>query len=454
MLARIGTKKPKIFGVMDLTAGYHQGPLKPECAWLTAFITFMGLYEFNRVPMGLKGAGPYFQMVMATIVLVGLLYVICELYLDDILIYAATNEEFLASLRKVFERCRQYNITVNPDKCKFGLAEVEYVGHTINKEGIKFTQEKILACLAIPKPQRVEKLQTFLGLANYFRDHIANHSRMAQPLHQLIPKGATGKHPVQWNEPAEEGFNQLLSAIEKCPTLYFLKNNAEVFLHTDASDNGIGAYLFQKQGKNTYPVAFVSKSLNPTQLRWSTHEKEGYAIYYTLTKLEYLLQGIHFTMMTDHANLVYINTEGSPKVKRWKLAIQEFDFSVYHIPGKDNVVADAFSRLGDRQPVEGSVESLATTWLNALTVADAIAKTAHGDEQWLSRLPTAPYNREEEEKVHNAFSGHSGVESTCERLKQTGLNREHMREHVKYFIKKCPLCQKMTYLKPPIQVLL
>ena len=96
-----------------------------------------------------------------------------------------------------------------------------------------------------------------------------------------------------------------------------------------------------------HPIAFMSKSLNKTERNWTTIEKECYAIVHTLRKYEYLLRDVKFTLKTDHANLLYMNIPPSSKVLRWKLAIQEYDFDVYHIPGPDNIAADAFSRLMD-----------------------------------------------------------------------------------------------------------
>jgi hypothetical protein len=94
MLQRIGSRRAKFYGIMDLTSGYHQAPLSWESQVLTAFITFMGVFEYLRVPMGIKGAAAYFQQVMATFVLVGLVHIICECYQDDILTYGETEEEF------------------------------------------------------------------------------------------------------------------------------------------------------------------------------------------------------------------------------------------------------------------------------------------------------------------------------------------------------------------------
>ena len=121
MLQRIGEKRAKFYGVMDLTAGYHQLPLATTSMLFTAFITFMGLYHWFRLAMGLRGAAPYFQRTLATIVLAGLMYAICELYIDDLLVFAQTIPVFLENLRCVFMALRLYNIALNPKKCRFGI---------------------------------------------------------------------------------------------------------------------------------------------------------------------------------------------------------------------------------------------------------------------------------------------------------------------------------------------
>ena len=115
-------------------------------------MTHMVVYEWNRVPMGLKGAGPWFQGILAAIVLTGLIYFICELYIDDLLVYGDTDDEFCARLDIVLSRLAYHNITVNPDKCELGLPELEFVGHVINEHGLSHTREKIEKVLQIPPP--------------------------------------------------------------------------------------------------------------------------------------------------------------------------------------------------------------------------------------------------------------------------------------------------------------
>ena len=116
-LRRIGSRKPKIFGIMDLTQGYHQAPLRKTTKAYTAFITFSGVYDFTRLPFGPKRVPSYFQEIMATVVLVGLIHMICEMYIDDCSVFGDTNIEFVSRLRLVFERFTKHNLYLKANKC-------------------------------------------------------------------------------------------------------------------------------------------------------------------------------------------------------------------------------------------------------------------------------------------------------------------------------------------------
>ena len=367
--------------------------------------------------------------MMATVVLAGLIYIICEVYLDDIIVHAKTQTEFFERLRQVFDRFRKHKITLNPTKCQFGLPQVEFLGHVLNEEGLSFSEKKKNGIRDFELPTHGKGLKSFLGLANYFRDHIKNHSMIVHPLQEMI-RDYDRNRKLIWTPETRKSFEVIKEAITDCPTLYFMDNVSPIYLHTDASDYGIGAYLFQLTDGVEKPTAFISKTLAREQFRWSTPEKEAFAIYYALIQLEYLIRDVHFTIRTDHKNLTYINTETNPKVKRWKLAIQEFDFSLEHIIGKDNIIADVFSRLC---PTVG--EELCSLE-ESIYLLDEF------------RIPEAAYKQIG--KVHNSIVGHHGVERTLDKLMKQGSPWDFMREHVRRFIKNCPCCQKMSYLKVPI----
>jgi len=185
------------------------------------------------------------------------------------------------------------------------------------------------------------------------------------------------------------------------------------------------------------PIAFLSKSLSPVERRWSTIEKEQYAIFYALKQWEHLLKGRQFRLRTDHANLLKMNNN-SPKVTRWKLALQEFNCIVEHVAGKDNIAADALSRLVESEPTSSThpndaedTAMIAAIGFNAIRIPNDHYKTIAS--------------------IHNSFNGHFGVEKTLQKLKTRGLSWPHMRAHVRLFVKECPCCQKMSQIKPVIQ---
>jgi hypothetical protein len=424
MIQRIGSKRPKFFGVMDMTSGYHQAPMAPMSRVLTAFICFMGVFEWLRVPMGAKNAGPYFQRVMATVVLVGLLYVICELYIDDCITYGETEEEFITNLRQVFQRFREYNISINPKKCRLGLDKIEFVSHVISRDGITFSDEKRKKVVDFPLPSTGKKLLGFLGLVNYFRDHLPDMTGKLKDLRKLF---RSLKGPVEWTPELEQHFYTVRDTVANCPALFFPISDGEVVVMTDASDFGIGAYIFQRVDGQERPIIFLSKALHGAQLNWSTIEKEAYAIFYTLKTHDHLLRDIPFTLKTDHKNLTYINLESSQKVRRWKLFLQDFNFKMEHVAGVDNPVADAFSRLcvNINEVPEYS--------------RDIVLATLQTVKERDFKIPTAEYHKIGQ--VHNSRVGHLGVEATLDLLRANKDIWKHMRLHVKHFIKQCPICQ-------------
>ena len=429
MIIRIGAHRASIYGIMDLTLGYHQAPISLNTRIYTAFITFAGIFQFTRLPFGPKRAPSYFQEMMASVILAGLIYFICEVYLDDVIIFADNTNDFIDRLRKLFTRFRLKNICLKASKCKFGLSKIEYVGRTISKEGVSMSTKKINSVLDFPKPMVNTQLRSFLGLANYFKDFVPNHSNVVSPLFKMVDHSAKKQTALNWTPEGEAAFVMVRSLIANSPTLYFIDNNAPIYLMTDASDYGIGGYLYQVINNTKQLVALVSKSLTQTQLAWSTIQKEAYAIFFCCTHLDNLLRDRKFTILTDHKNLTFIKQASNPMIVRWHLALQELDFQILFVPGVDNVIADAMSRLCINNKPE---------------VPTAILAAIDG-----------PYvinndNYKTIESVHNAMVGHGGVERTLRKLQDLKLTWKNMRLDVKTYIRECPCCQKMSQIKIPI----
>ena len=347
IIHRLGEKKATYFAVIDLTQGYWQIPICDESQHLTAFRTAEGLYEWTRLGMGLKGAGPYFQYHMANTIFPDLIYKSLEVYLDDIITWGETHEELLENLQKIFSKLQEFNVFINPNKIKIGMSEVEYVGHVIDRHGQSFSQMKQDQVLNFRKPKTVKDMKSFLGVISQFRDHVDHFGDITSPLYALTNEYDKVKHnQIKWNGELEQAYENVKSKVANCPKLFFLNDKDPIYLNTDASNIGIGAYLYQVVEAKKFPIKFISKALSKTERRWDTVEKEAFAIFYALQKLKYLLHDRTFTIQTDSKNLSYMNAENkSQKVQRWKLSCQEFDFKVEHIPGEVNIEADGFSRL-------------------------------------------------------------------------------------------------------------
>jgi hypothetical protein len=384
---------------------------------------------------------------MANTVLRGLIYNICDIYIDDIIIYASTEEEFIENLDKVFNRLRQYNVTLNPTKTFVNLSSIEYVGHTISADGISISSQKKQDVLDVPLPINQQDLKSFLGLVSYYRDHLRNHSTMVHPLHQLL-LDYKPRNKIKWTEELKSTFLQIQESVNNAPPLQFVDYEAPVFLHTDASDIGIGADLFQMKGGVVTPIAFISKALNKTESRWSTPEQECYAIFYALVKYEYLLRDIFFTLRTDHRNLTFLNESPMQKVKRWKMAIMHYNFNLEHIPGKDNIIADALSRMV-KKPATLFNKTNDTDRTYSDEYIYAIDEETLRDVSYF-RLEDNIY--EHLSYVHNSIIGHHGVERMITMLRTANTTWKSMRSDCRKFILQCAECQKMSAIKFPIHI--
>ena len=187
------------------------------------------------------------------------------------------------------------------------------MGHQLDADGIHFSAEQLSKVAEFPTPLGPKGLRSFLGLANYFRDHVLRYADMERPMRDVLTKHDKSKK-FQWTRLKERGFHAMQVAVRDCAKLYFLKDDpdTQIILHTDASDYVYGAYLCQVVGDREYPVLFMNKSFHGAELNWKSQDKERGAIYKALEKFQYLLCNRYFILETDNKNLTFLNTATVP----------------------------------------------------------------------------------------------------------------------------------------------
>jgi len=226
-----------------LVSGYWQIPIRQSDQHKTAFFTHLGLYEFLRLPFGLKTAPNTFQQILHT-VFADYLHKWLVVYVDDIIQWAMTDEEALAQYSLLFQRLVKVGVQLKPSKCTFLAKEIEILGHRITQEGRTPISKGVEAILSMPTPTNTSAVKRFLGLCGYFRDFIPCMSTRTQALRSLLKKGVS----FHWTGETAREFQDLKQAITGPDVMLFHPDwHAQFELHVDASKLGCGAMLAQEK---------------------------------------------------------------------------------------------------------------------------------------------------------------------------------------------------------------
>lgn len=274
----------------------------------TAVITPFGLFEFLRMPFGLKNAAQAFQRLMD-----GVLRDMdcCFVYLDDVLV--SSSNQHKEDLQAVCRLLSSNGLVLNREKCLFGQSSVSFLGHNVSSNGITPLAEKVRAISDFPTPQDKQGLQRFLGMLNFYHRFLPGIASTLLPLTEATQGKAK---TLTWTEKEEEAFTKAKGVLAAAVMLIHPDQNAETKLTVDASDYAIGAELAQLQQGMWKPIAFFSRKLLPVQQHYSTFDRELLAIYSAVKHFRYFLEGHVFSIYTDHKPLTYAFGSTSDKSPR------------------------------------------------------------------------------------------------------------------------------------------
>ena len=300
---------PAFITTLDMKSAYMavEGAEADRCK--TAFATPMGLFQFKRMPFGLKGA-PMSMSRVGMAVLKDVVYSEGYLFYDDITVVTGADDDtnrrsawsrHCRAVRRVLRRCVKHGLKLHRGKCKFAVKQADWVDRNISEEGLRKRDDGALQSLNnFPVPTTKRELQRFLGLAGYYRAFVENYAGVVEPLRALLPKGAG----FSWGNEQQRAFEQVIAAINTDAVLKIPDWGKPFVLETDASDIAVGATLNQEDADGRLrPVKILSRSLSSTERKYSATERELLALVWSIQRLRPYLAHVPFRAVVGYNNL-------------------------------------------------------------------------------------------------------------------------------------------------------
>jgi hypothetical protein len=275
-------------------------------------------------------------------VLRGLQWKTCLIYIDDIIVFGNSFENTLENFRTVLHRLRWANLKLKVSKCELFKKEVIFLGHQVGRLGVSADPAKIEVMKSWPRPQTIVNVQSFLGTVGYYQKFIPNYGKNAAPLFLFNRKNAE----FYWEEEQETAFQTLKKLMCEAPILAYPRQTGLLILDTDASDDGVGGVLSQIQDGEEKVLYYFSQTMNKHQRQYCATKRELLAVIVGLKKCRHYLYGTHFLIRTDHASLVWLVNFKDPEgmIARWISQLQEYDYRIEHRKGTLHGNADGLSR--------------------------------------------------------------------------------------------------------------
>ena len=482
----VGRHHSKVFTTVDLTAGFWQQALEEQSRQYTAFsVPGKGArYQWRVTPMGLQGSPASFSRLMD--------YIMREIkgvltYVDDVLVHTPTHEEHLRQLEEVLLRLRKYGLKLNVNKTIVGANMVQYLGYTLNEEGVAPSTDKLKAVRDFETPKDVKAIREFIGLANYFRFLIPRFAMLAAPLTELTKKDNKWKGgPLP--PFAKQCFQKLKDHLCSNPIVVFPDRKRRFILQTDAATGdaerpgGLGAVLLQAQEDGSERVvAYASRALKTHEMNYSAFLLEMAAACYGIDHFDTYLKGRQFTLCTDHRPLEKLGSVHKKTLNRLQQMMLEYDFELRYKEGKENQVADFLSRnvvatiTEDRQQLRDMQRQDPQTNKVINFLKEGILPEAKREAIWVRRFAEncfmeddliwyklqtktrerpvlwapPPVRTQILQAAHVTIeAGHGGPDRTADRVKQA-YYWPGVIHHAQNFVKQCATCQAAKARLPP-----
>jgi len=393
----------QVLSSLDALSGFTQLELDPNDVEKTVFRTHRGLFQFKRMPFGLRNGPSIFQRVMQGI-LSQYLWLFCLVYIDDIVVYSKSYEDHIDHLDLVLEAIEKAGITLSPSKCHLFYGSILLLGHKVSRLGLSTHLEKVKAILDLQRPRKLSQLQTFLGMVVYFSAFIPYYASICAPLFHLLRKGARWR----WGAEEEYAFETAKNALRSGPVLGHPIEGLPYRLYTDASDEALGCALQQIQpirvkdleGTRTYTrlrkqydaglpppkltttlstkiadsptddkwgdsfdssvvhvervIAYWSRTFKSAECRYSTTEREALAAKEGLVKFQPFIEGEKILLVTDHSALQWARTyeNSNRRLAAWGAVFSAYapNLEIIHRAGRIHSNVDPLSRLPRAPP--------------------------------------------------------------------------------------------------------
>ena len=421
-----------LFSAIDIKEAFWSVPLDEESKQLTGFRTPIGLFQYTRMPMGLKTASAVFCRFLDSIV-GDLRWSVALTYIDDVLIYTKNEEDHLKALETLFQRLQQANLTLKASKTSLTATTVPFLGNIVDQDGHHPDPTKVKAISAIELPQSAKKLQSALGNFGYYRKFIKKYATKTHPLREKMAskwrKDKDGK--AIWTDAERNAFFSIRDVLAAEPVLAHPDWSIPFEVHTDASQEGLGAVLVQRRDGREHAIMYASRAVTAIEQPFAIWELEALAVVWACRLFRMYLYGSKFKIVTDSQAVTTIckasYKAAGGRLARWSMALNDFDYELVHREGSRNAGPDLLSRnpLPHEAPYGEEPTNLDPhPLLAASSVATICTSDAHqpDNEQWDLQSPftgKAPFYKGGDECPRTAeeWVTLQNLDETCIRIK-------------------------------------